>query len=76
MGLTISYNFEFRGSKRALAEKLSALKTRCEDLPVTSVSKVVEIKRASIEFGYRFAIAHTDNRTHEITGIVLIYILN
>ena len=52
MGLTISYNFEFRGGKRALMEKLAVLKARFEDLPVKAVSKVVEIERASIKMGY------------------------
>lgn len=52
MGLTCHYDFEFRGGKVALMEKLAALKARFEALPVKAVSKVVEIGRASIEVGY------------------------
>ena len=52
MGLTVNYDFEFRGGKRALMEKLAMLKARFKDLPVKAVSKVVEIEHASIEFGY------------------------
>jgi len=52
MGLTVNYDFVFRGGKHALMEKLAALKARFEDLPVKAVSKVVEIERASIKMGY------------------------
>ena len=52
MGLTVHFNFVFKGTKRMLMKKLAALKSRFEDLPVKAVSKVVEIERASIEMGY------------------------
>jgi len=52
MGLTITYRFEFKGSKAELMEKLSWLRSRFRDLPVRSVSEIVEINRASLEFGY------------------------
>jgi hypothetical protein len=52
MGLTITYRFEFKGSKAELIEKLVQLRSRFQDLPVRSVGDIVEIKRASLEFGY------------------------
>jgi hypothetical protein len=52
MGLTIFYNFEFRGRKVELLEKLKSLKSNFEDMPVQSVGEILEIKHASVEFGF------------------------
>jgi len=52
MGLTIAYTFQFKGVKPELKSKLEWLKERFKDLPVKSVGEVVEVNRASLEFGY------------------------
>lgn len=50
MGLTITYHFEFRGSRSDLVRRLASLRTRTLDLPIRSVSDVVEVERAANPF--------------------------
>ncbi len=52
MGLTLHHNWEFRGTKTELIKKLSKLRERFLALPVNSVGEIVEVKHASLEFGY------------------------
>lgn len=65
MGLTVSHRFEFRGSKTELIRKLEGLRSRFMDLPTRSVEEVVEIPRASLEFGY----AHYEDERHDRSAL-------
>jgi len=52
MGLTVSYRLASRGTKTELLSKMRWLKSRFEELPVSSVGEVVEVRSAELEQGY------------------------
>ena len=52
MGLTVSYRLAFRGTKTELLGKMQWLKGRFEELPVSSVGDVVDVRRAELQQGY------------------------
>lgn len=51
MGLSIAYQFAFRGTKTELLGRLKRLREEFRRLPVCSVEEIVEIEHASVAFG-------------------------
>lgn len=62
VGLSVMHHFEFRGSRRDVAGKLASLRARFLDLPVRSVSDVLEIESAANPFDRGTGVARFEQK--------------